>query len=73
MTDGEMRLNGGAGDDWLESTFKTNIIEIGGGDGNDKIIGGQSFSSETLIGQDGDDILYGGSETPAGFSYLYGD
>ena len=43
-----MKLDGGAGDDWLESTSKTAMIEIYGGDGNDKIIGGQSFNEEFL-------------------------
>ena len=48
MAEGQMNLFGGAGDDWLESTFKTNIVGIEGGDGNDKIIGGKSFNEEFL-------------------------
>ena len=45
-----------------------------GGDGHDRMVGGDGLTGAVnIIGNGGDDIIYGGNNMTAGGQYLYGD
>jgi Ca2+-binding RTX toxin-like protein len=85
LTGGFIAINGGAGNDFIDSQVNGTgpaQVRYAGGDGNDSIDGGDA--GDILDGGNGDDILQGDGSAPgqpqgndrltggAGFDFLYG-
>jgi len=63
---------GGAGDDLVRGTHKVTGYGVHyGGDGSDKVYGGDATDFNLLVGNAGDDWIEGGDFT--GDQYIYGD